>query len=331
MEAAAHFNDSDFSRKADRPSLFSCLRDGLNRFFNVEKQSKKREVIPIYKAGVPDRELNVAERAIRRARTWDELYDAVKVISQVPSSGGGNLSAEDIQRRIYNAYYSEDPQAQSKLIPRTYGLRNKYIQLLKRVFEERPIHKSVEELALWGATGAVRLKDPEKYHSKSVEKAMKKIIAVMETRGITIQTHKLEVAKIAAKVVNEIMPYDFVGLEAGHVGADQAADVTEIVEKYEAGVCRHQAPFLVAVLKKLGFDAYQVYHMYGKVDFAHTLAYIADSEVAAFLNPGEMNGKWTLIPYHLYGQQNRASKYGAAHSFSFRTPLNKWKPFAYRL
>jgi hypothetical protein len=320
-------------RSRERKPLFPNLQKALRKIFSGEgKQNRKRkEQIPVYKAEVPDQELSSAERSIRRASTWDELYDAIKLIANVPTSSNVTFSAHSIQQRIFKAYYSEDPQGSSRLIPRSFGLRNKYVQLLKRTFDERPIHKKVGEVVSQGNSGLMRLKDPEKYHSKSVAEAMKRITKIMEARGFSIQTHKMEAAKIAAEVVDIMMPYDYPGLEAGKVNADQAGSVTEIIQKFEVGVCRHRAPLLVAVLKKMGFDAYQITHAYKKAYLAHTLAYIADPEVAAFVNPGRKEDKWAVIPYHQYGRQNRDGMYGEPHSFTFRTTLNKWKKFAYNL
>lgn len=324
------YRSSENRQRRERPSFFKNLRKALQKVFIPEKRPRK-ESIPVYKADVPDVDLIPAERAIRRADNWDQLYDAIKLIANIPTSSGKVFRSEDIQQRIYDAYYSENPQGSSSLIPRAFGLRNKYLQLLKQSFEERPIHNSVNELVMYGHSGGIKLRDPEKYHSQSVSTAMKTISQRMEARGLTIENNKMGAVKIAAEVVDQMMPYDHRGLAAHDVKADQAGSVTEIIFRHEVGVCRHRAPLLVAVLKKMGFDAYQITHAYTGSPFTHTLAYVADQEVGAFVNPGNKEDRWTVIPYHQYGQQNREGMYGGVKDFTFRTTTNHWREYDYNL
>jgi hypothetical protein len=249
------------------------------------------------------------EQHISQATDWKSLYEAIRDIGEFETSQGTNVRAYQMQERISAIFYSNDPLGGAIQIPRSYGLRKKYKEIYGKWFEERPQFDKKEDYIRYYRSENMKIKDPERYLSQSVESALSKTkdiaysIARSEGRNHPI---KMDIIKAVSMAVYNTMEYDYEGFKkGGDIEADKFNDLTNIIVKAHKGVCRHQAPLLVAVLKRLGFDAHQVWHE-GENNgerTAHTLAYIADADINSFVNPDVSDqSTWSVIPFDNYDQ-----------------------------
>lgn len=127
------------------------------------------------------------------------------------------------------------------------------------------------------------------------------------------------------------MPYDnsIFSSPGERVLADSVSRITQILKLKKGGVCRHQAPFLTAVLKKLGFDAWQVWHNWantstGQIDSGHTLVYLNDPDIKCLINPGKADNNQTVIPFDQYNVLYRQSNIKAT-KWRYRSNSNHWQ------
>ena len=82
------------------------------------------------------------------------------------------------------------------------------------------------------------------------------------------------------------------------VEADRVSRITQMIE-IGKGVCRHQAVLMVTLLKRFGFDAHQVWHNFDDGS-SHTLAFVNDPDIKAFVHPVKQGNSAAFIPYNQY-------------------------------
>jgi len=321
VESSVHQNSPEGKKSS---GFFSKFKEKLRGFFafnkraQTENQPKKDE----YKKSNEqlDKKLTPKERAVSISKNWVELYQAVDLIDSIPTTSGGELLSREIKKRISQAYHSKNPLESCSLLPRAFGIRQKYIQLLEASFKERDLYDSQQKFIDYGDPRNLKIKDPEQYFSQSVKGAVDRIISQMRSGELSMDDKK-ELIYIACGVVEGLMPYDYQGLDSGRVSADDDVNVTMMLVKGRGGVCRHQAPFLTAVLKRLGFDAHQVWHEWSNEPAGHTLVYINDKDIKAFVNPGGKHDRSTLMSFHEYERISGNSTY----NWRARSNNNTWQ------
>lgn len=302
--------------------FFKRLREKLSNLFKIKKSTElavknqpKRDV-----SHEANRNLNFKERAVSNSNNWIEFYQAIDLIDSIPTSSGSEIKAREIKNRISKAYYSEEPLEKCDFLPRAFGIRQKYIQLLQASFQERDLYDSQEAFIDYGNPIHLKIKDPERYFSKSVSRAVDQALRELKDRKLTIENRK-DLILIACNVVDQLLPYDHVGLNRGAVTADDDISMTRMIIRGNGGVCRQQAPFLTAVLKRLGFDAHQVWHEWQGEDSGHTLVYINDVGLKAFVNPGKPNDITTFMSFYDYEKISGSYTY----KWRARNSNNSWQ------
>lgn len=256
------------------------------------------------------------KRIISQANDWKTLYEAIRSVGWFPSSNGV-ISAYRIQRMIGQAFNSQNPLERSVFIPKTYGLRDKYRELVIAREKRKYIYPN----------SSTRIEDPEGYPSKTVEETLDIFERIVHQNG-NQNPSRIEQIMAASQAVYKKIPYDYDGYNmvksSGQINsrfnADQFTNMTAIVTNAQSGVCRHQAPLLLAVLRRLGFDAYQVlHHTFGGDN--HTLVYIADPDINAFINPSRADDtRHAIIPFRNY-EINLGKK---TYNWKTRTDNNEW-------
>lgn len=103
------------------------------------------------------------------------------------------------------------------------------------------------------------------------------------------------------------------------VEADKAMRVTQMIE-IGKGVCRHQAVLMVALLRRFGFDAHQVWHDFEDGN-SHTLAFVNDSDIKAFVHPANNGDPAAFIPYKDYEKYWKMK----TKRWRYREGSNKWQ------
>ncbi len=264
----------------------------------------------------------VYTRAVERSKNWRQLYQAITLIDSIPTSASDtNFRAVDVKKRIFNAYHSNHKVLNKYLVPSAYGLRDKYVELVAQPVEAvAPIDSDTDitlplpKVDQYIFHNNFAILDPEKYQSKTVDAAVDEITVRFHALSEKKQTMQ-SLILLAANVVDEVMPYDYIGRGRA---ADTFNQITQIIEADALGVCRHQAPFLYSILNRLGFDAHHVWHDWQGSIYAHTLVYIADTKITAFINPGSSDRSTTFVPAREYPT--------SAMHWRMRDEQNQWQP-----